>query len=341
MTSNDFAYITSTYLRKFLPGIRNLSTNTITSYGTMFIRLLQYASEVKSIPAESFTLEHLTDDLVYGYLQWMSEKFKCSRSTQRLRLAAIHTFIRFLIPRYPMLNLQFQKVLEVRVRHPAQTEVPHLEMNAIAKLLSLPDTNTVNGLRDLAMISLMYDGALRVQELCDVKVGDIRLARPGIIRVTGKGNKTATVELIDATISVISSYVTATRKTADDYLFTNHQGGKFTRVGVSYILNKYGRLAKATMPEFPDHIHPHMLRHSKATHLVNNGTSMLVVKEHLRHAELATTQIYAKINPEQKRKIIAENGLNLIPENALKDWHSNKVLMSELREICKPNHIKE
>ena len=341
MTSNDFSYITSTYLRKFLPGIRNLSTNTIASYAASFSRLLQYASEEKGVREEEFSLEHLTDDFVYGFLEWMAERHKCTKATQRLRLAAIHSFVRFLLPRYPAMAAQWQKVLEVRVRCPVQAKVPHLGDAAMAKLLDMPDTRTLDGLRDLALIGLMYDGALRVQEVCDIKVGDIRLAKPGVIRVTGKGNKTATVELIDATINAVSAYVKASRKSADDYLFTNHQGKKFTRVGVAYILNKYAKLAKDAMPEFPDHIHPHMLRHSKAMHLTKRGVNFLFIKEHLRHSQLTTTQIYAKADPEQKRQVILENGLNLIPENATRDWRDDKSLMSELREICSLKPAKE
>lgn len=202
------------------------------------------------------------------------------------------------------------------------------------KLLSMPDTSTADGMRDLALLGLMYDGALRVQEVCDAMVEDVRLSKPGIIRVTGKGGKTAIVELVDSTIHVLSAYIKIAKKKNDDVLFTNHQGMKFTRAGIAYLLHKYAEMARKTMPNFPERIFPHMLRHSKAMHLMNGGVNIIYIRDHLRHSQLATTQIYAKADTQIKSEIIRKTGLHIASDDLMKDWRDDKQLMSELRRIC-------
>lgn len=335
MTSNDFAYVTHQFFHEFLAGTRDLSANTIAAYEVTFGMLLKYANDVKGIAEDRFSLCDLDEDLVFGFVSWLKDSCHSSPATRKQRLAALHAFARFLIPRHPARILEWQKILEVRVRCPLHAEVGHLQQAAMTKLLSMPDLHELDGLRDVAMLGLMYDGALRVQELCDVRVADVRIEKPGIVRVTGKGRKTKTVDLLDPTTNAIAAYVKAARKRPDDYLFTNHQHGKFTRAGIAYVLRKYARLARAEMPEFPERVHPHMLRHSKAMHLMNSGVNIIYIRDHLRHTQLATTQIYAKADASKKRKVLEENGLNLLPEGANPNWHEDKSLMSELRAACR------
>lgn len=334
MTSDNFSYVLSTFLNKFLPGKRNLSTNTIFAYNCAFGRLFSFAEEVRGIPEEKFTLDDLNDDFVFDFLTWMKEKCGASQATQKQRLAAIHAFVRFLMPRYPARMFEWQKILEVKVKCPPQSNVGYLSREAMEKLLSMPDVSTADGIRDLALLGLMYDGALRVQEVCDAMVGDIRLSKPGIIRVTGKGGKTAMVELVDSTINVLSAYIKTAKKTPGDVLFTNHQRMKFTRAGIAYLLHKYGDMARKSMPDFPKRIFPHMLRHSKAMHLMNGGVNIIYIRDHLRHSQLATTQIYAKADTQIKSEVIKKSGLRLASEDLMKDWRNDKRLMSELRDIC-------
>ena len=334
MTSDNFSYILSTFLNKFLPGKRNLSTNTIFAYTCTFGRLFSFSKEVKGITEEKFSLDDLNDDFVFDFITWLKESCGASPATQKQRLAAIHAFVIFLMPRYPARMFEWQKILEVKVKCPPQSNVGYLSREAMEKLLSMPDTSTADGMRDLALLGLMYDGALRVQEVCDAMVEDVRLSKPGIIRVTGKGGKTAIVELVDSTIHVLSAYIKIAKKKNDDVLFTNHQGMKFTRAGIAYLLHKYAEMARKTMPNFPERIFPHMLRHSKAMHLMNGGVNIIYIRDHLRHSQLATTQIYAKADTQIKSEIIRKTGLHIASDDLMKDWRDDKQLMSELRRIC-------
>ena len=334
MTSDNFSYILSTFLDKFLPGKRNLSTNTIFAYDCTFGRMFVFSEEVRGISEEKFSLDDLNDDFVFDFLTWLKEKCGASPATQKQRLAAIHAFVRFLMPRYPAKMFEWQKILEVKVKCPPQANVGYLSKEAIKKLLSMPDASTADGIRDLALLGLMYDGALRVQEVCDAMVGDVRLSKPGIIRVTGKGGKTAMVELVDSTINVLSAYIKSARKNTDDFLFTNHQGLKFTRAGIAYLLHKYAEMARQSMPDFPERIFPHMLRHSKAMHLMNDGVNIIYIRDHLRHSQVATTQIYAKADTQTKNEAIMKSGLRIASEDLMKDWRDDKRLMSELRSLC-------
>ena len=116
---------------------------------------------------------------------------------------------------------------------------------------------------------------------------------------------------------------------------------KFTRAGIAYLLHKYGEMARKSMPDFPERFFPHMLRHSKAMHLMNGGVNIVYIRDHLRHSQLATTQIYAKADTQIKSEIIRKSGLRIASEDLIKDWRDDKKLMSELRSICSRKPISK
>lgn len=336
MNSTDFAGYVSDFFRVYLPGKRQLSENTIMAYRDTFKLLFLYASDVRGIASDRLELRTITDDFVFGFLTWLGEKRHCSESTKRQRLAALHGFINYLKSRCPDYLSAFLKILEVKVRKPPQRQIGHLSPKEMKELLNIPNLDDMFNLRDITLLDVMYEGGLRVQEACDLVIQNIRLDAPGVMTVKGKGEKTRLVPLLPATLKLVRRYVK--RRFGDSpsptqILFTNHKGEKLTRIGVAYILKKHGDRARKSMPDFPERVTPHMLRHSKAMHLKRSGATLVEIRDFLGHSHISTTEIYAKADPEQIRKVLDDNALHLTP--GLKDWRTDTTLMSFLNDLCR------
>jgi site-specific recombinase XerD len=183
----------------------------------------------------------------------------------------------------------------------------------------MPEINLHSGRRDLSVLALMYDTGARVQEIADLKVADIRIKAPATIRLTGKGNKTRIIPLMPQTMSIVKKYMAdyglldETKQAKS--LFFNKKSEKLTRAGLSYILNKYVDQAKVTNKElFPEKMSAHVLRHSKAMHLLQSGVNLIYIRDFLGHSSVTTTEIYAKSNPEIKRKAIEGASQKVLPK---------------------------
>lgn len=169
-----------------------------------------------------------------------------------------------------------------------------LSLDEINRMLGAPDTNKPTGLRDRAMIELLYATGLRVSELCGVEIGDLE-ADLGVIRVTGKGNKQRLVPVGKEALTAISAYVEGGRNRilkgrSSRYLFVTARGGKLNRKSFWKLLIQHGKKAGIFHG-----ITPHVLRHSFATHLVERGADLRSVQTMLGHADIATTQIYTHV----------------------------------------------
>ena len=277
MKMTDFAKYLSAYLGTYMPGVRNVSTNTIRSYRDAYRLLLLYCKEELSIPAQKLTLAQLTETLVLGFLQWLEEKRNCSASTRNQRLAALHAFLRYVQLEEPALLASCQRILAIPFKKHEQPAVRHLSPDAIRLILEQPDRNTAQGRRDLTVLSVLYDTGARVQELVDLRVRDIRLEEPPVVTLTGKGRKSRHVPLMHNTAELLRRYMQehalGSVETQDRPVFVNRQCSKITRAGVSYILRTYCETARRQSPIIPERVTPHVLRHAKAMHLYQSASS--------------------------------------------------------------------
>jgi integrase/recombinase XerD len=170
-----------------------------------------------------------------------------------------------------------------------------LTVEEAVRLVETPAGGDPPALRDRAMLELMYGSGLRVSEVLDASPESLRL-REGFIRVVGKGNKERVVPLTGACIRILRRYVKDGRtqllsRTDPGALFLNQRGGKLSRMGLWRILRRYATAAGVTRD-----FHPHMLRHSFATHLLEGGADLRVIQELLGHASVATTQVYTQVD---------------------------------------------
>ena len=212
----------------------------------------------------------------------------------------------------------------------------HLDPGAMKLLLEQPDKHTPKGRRDLTLMSILYDTAARVQELIDVKVGDVILDNPAVITLNGKGNKIRRVPIMKNAVLLLQNYLAENKLKRpgknENPLFINNQHNKLTKEGVAYIVAKYVQSARRSSTIVPPKVKVHMFRHSKAMHLLQAGVNLIYIRDFLGHVDIKTTEIYAKTDIETKRKAIENAYPDLIDSN-LPDWSEDQALLSWLSEL--------
>lgn len=336
MKPTNFAKHLTEFLAVYLPSQKNVSKNTIYSYRDTFKLLIKYCQEIKKITVEKITLKDLSSELLIDFLKWLETDRKCSISTRNQRLAAIHSFFRYAQAEEPDGIYHFQKVINIPTKKAQKTIVEYLTPEAIKLLLEQPDKRTRKGRRDLTLISVLYDCGARVQELIDIRVCDVNLATPAVITLTGKGNKIRKVPIMKNTASLLQNYLIEgdmEKPWKNEYpLFTNNQHHKLTKEGIAYIVSKHAASVRKISTLIPAKVKVHMLRHSKAMHLLQGGVNLIYIRDFLGHVDLKTTEIYARADTETKRKAIENIYPDLIDSN-LPDWNKDQTLLSWLSDL--------
>lgn len=336
MKPTDFAKSLSYYLGIYLPGQRNLSTNTIKSYRDTFKLFLIYCQESCHRPVDRLCLKDIDKSLVVEYLDWLEQKRKNSISTRNQRLACIHGFYRYMHIEDPTGLLQYQQILSIPSKKAPATTVSHLTPEALTLILAQPDPSTSSGRRDLTLLSVLYDTGARVQELVDLKVRDVRFDPPAIITLTGKGRKQRQVPLMLNTESLLKQYLgesfTELAGISDQPLFSNRMRTKMTRAGIAYIVNKYATQARSISTIIPEKVTPHLFRHTKAMLLLQSGVNIIYIRDLLGHVDIATTEVYARADTEMKRKAL-EGAYPDIATSTLPHWTKDGDLLSWLNTL--------
>ena len=336
MTPTNFAKYLTEFLSVYLPSQKNVSKNTIHSYRDTFKLVINFCREIKNISSEQITLDTLSSELITDFLEWIEANRKCSISTRNQRLAAIHSFFRYVQAEEPSGIFHFQKVTAIPIKRAKKAVIEHLTPEAIKLLLEQPDKYNARGRRDLVLMSTLYDSGARVQELIDIRICDVTLQSPAILTLTGKGNKVRRVPIMKNTALLLQNYILENKLDKpwkNEYpLFINNQHRKLTKEGVAHIVSKYTASARKTSSIIPSKVKVHMFRHSKAMHLLQAGVNLIYIRDFLGHVDLKTTEIYARVDTELKRKAI-ENAYPDLIESNLPDWSKDQALLSWLAEL--------
>ena len=274
---------------------RGLSANTITAYRRDLMKFDDFAKKRK-LTLESVSRDNLVEFLASLYRQKLE-----SRTVAR-HLVTLRNFFRFaqlqeLITTDPSINLESPKI---------RRSLPgYLRLEEIERLLAQPDDKTPLGLRDHAMLDVLYSTGLRVSELISLRVMDLDTA-VGCVRCIGKGDKERIVPIGKKALALVERYLRDARpkligkgrQALATTLFINRRGAPLSRVGVWKILSAYGRKAGLRSS-----LTPHMLRHSFATHLLERGADLRSVQLMLGHSDISTTQIYTHVVEERLKQI--------------------------------------
>ena len=257
--------------------------------------------------------------MIDNFLIWLEIDMKSSISTRNQRLAALHAFFRYVQIEAPEYIQICNDILSIRSKKAPSLVMNYLSIAAITELLASPNMKLKHERRGLAVLALLYDTGARVQEVSDLIISNIRIKIPVTIQLTGKGNKTRIIPLMPQTVNIIKCYMSENNLLDESYiskpLFYNKSNKKLTRAGISYILNKYRERARKKQPDlYPTKVTPHVLRHSKAMHLLESDVNLIYIRDFFGHESVITTEIYAKSNPKIKRKAIEQASPSLLPD---------------------------
>lgn len=286
------------YLADFLTYLvieRGLSYNTKISYEHDLTDYIGYLESIDISLGETIRREHIQQYLITLYERQLDTK------TVARYLSSIRAFHQYLM----IEKKESHNPCELIESPKLKRRLPEvLSVNEVDQLLESFKDETPNDLRNKAMVELMYAAGLRVSELLDLKLEDVHLSMM-FVRCKGKGNKERMVPIGEVASEVLERYLSIARpkllKNSTEILFLNRFGNAMTRQGFWKILKK-----QALEAGIKKEISPHKLRHSFATHLVENGVDLRLVQEMLGHADIATTQIYTHLSKEHLRDVFLQ-----------------------------------
>lgn len=336
MKPTDFSVHLTGFLSHHLAAQRNLSPNTIRAYRDTFTLFLRFCRDRRRITLERLALKHIDAALVEAFLDHLENDRRVSIQTQNHRLAAMHSFFRYLQSEVPDHLLRCQKILAIPLRRHPRKLVDYLSRERLAEILAQPDLHSPQGRRDAVLLSVLYDTGARVQELIDVTVDDVRLDPPAQVRLFGKGRKMRAVPLMDRTARLLRDHLRENQLDrpgqSEAPVFQNRHGKRLTRWGVRYILNKYVNTVQDARPTFTQPVTPHTLRHTKGMHLLQAGISLEIIRDFLGHESVTTTQLYAQANLEMKQKALEKlSDTPAFPD--IPSWKKDRSLLEWLHTL--------
>lgn len=283
------------YLDQYLEYLKyqkNYSEYTVVSYGNDIVEYLEYLN------TEALDFRQVEYSDIRFYLMYLKEKKQDNNASIDRKLSALRGFYKFLAN---------EKVVETNVFSlvngpKKEKKLPrYFEYNELEELFAVPDRKTALGQRDLLLLELLYATGIRVGELTNIKVKDIDLSTRTIL-ILGKGNKERIVTYGEYCEDILKEYLRdgyiRLNLQREEYLFLNKNGGQLTERGVRYILDQI--IKKTSLNK---NISPHMLRHSFATHLLNEGCDLLTVQKLLGHESIKATQIYTHVTTDRLKEV--------------------------------------
>lgn len=271
---------------------KGYSKYTIKNYEEDIIEFINYCER------ENISYLDIEYNDIRFYLMYLKDDKKNKNSSIDRKLSSLRGFFKYLSVENKVKNNVF---LLINGPKKAKKLPRYFEYNELEELFAVPDTRTTKGQRDSLILEMLYATGIRVGELVNIKLSDINRSNRTIL-ILGKGNKERNVEYGEYCEDILNLYLKDGRISLNtnkiDYLFINHLGEKLTERGVRYILNE---LIKKT--SLTKNISPHMIRHSFATHLLNEGCDLLTVQKLLGHESISATQVYTHVTTDRLKEV--------------------------------------
>lgn len=292
------------FFREHLQRVRAASPHTIRAYRDgLRLFFLFVADAVHGGRVQDLRLDDLGVDQVIGFLGHLKHHRGNGVATRNARLAAIHSLVAFLLRSDPTRAEQYHRILSLRAKRSRPGPASYLEPDLMRVLLRQPDVNTSAGARDRALLLFLYNTGARVSEALGVRSRDLHLRPPRQVRLRGKGGRERVSALWPETAKALGRIRPVVPD--DEPLFRNARGTPLGRDGVAYLLRKYARACAEEAPAILRvKITPHVIRHSCAVGLLQEGLDLTTIRDHLGHATVATTSRYLATNLETRRKAL-------------------------------------
>ncbi len=309
---SEFMELLEHYFTVYLPSSVGASANTITSYKYTFKLLLRFLDEKCSLAPDRITFAALNYETITDFLEWLEVERTCSVSTRNQRLAALSAFSAYAQSRSFDAACCFRKdINKIPAKKRNQPTRTVFSLDEVKLLLSIPDTKSKIGLRDKTLLSVMYASGARAQEMCNLTVADVRFDKEvTTLTLKGKGGKYRYIGIPSAPANILRQYIAARgiERHLDEFVFPSQTHAQMTVSCVEGIFKKYVSLARKLRPNLlrEKSYSPHSMRHSTATHMLEAGVPLIVIKNFLGHSSLQTTQVYAAVSQNTLNKHIQD-----------------------------------
>lgn len=306
-TNNKFPGLIEAFFTDRLMRQRQVSPNTITSYRDSFCLLFKFAKQRLNKEPSNLSIDDLDAPFIGSFLNHIEkDRGNCARS-RNVRLAAIHSFFKYIALQDPSHSALIQRVLAIPTKRYDHKPIDFLTKPEIEALLAAPDQSTWSGRRDSALLHLAIQTGLRVSELTGLSCKDIVLDSGAHVRCRGKGRKDRCTPLHKKLVPILRSWLRERSGHPDDPLFPNSRGGFLSRDGVAYLVAKHVAVASQKAPSIQKkRVSPHVLRHTSAMELLQHGVDITVIALWLGHESTETTQVYVQANLKMKEKALAK-----------------------------------
>lgn len=293
------------FFGQYLPHIKGASTHTIKAYRDTFKIFLPFAAKYRSIKIDSLTLDHLSSELILAFLDELERGRKNLAKTRNNRLAALKSLAKMIRFMYPEEREIAEKIGNIPQKRTQKPLIGFLYQEEILKVFQSVDLKRKDGLRNYALLHLLYDSGARASEVATLNL-DYFNPQQKTLAILGKWNRYRLIEIEPKTVQLLQLYITKYRTTPKPLyqhrLFINQRREELTRHGIYRICKKY--LTMALPPKRLKAINPvHSFRHSCAVNMLYSGYSLSEIRNHLGHEDIQSTSIYLHLDLNRKREI--------------------------------------
>ena len=307
---STFLEMLDKYLNNFIIEQKGLSPNTQRSYKFTFQLLIEFFYTTQQKKSDKLQFADLTYENITAFLDWLETTRSCSASTRNQRLAALKSFSAYAQLRNIDAATVFrQSVLKISNKKTVPNDLSFFTLDEVKYLLGAVENNAL-GCRNKAIIAFMYASGARAQEVCDIKVKDLTFSTAkATVILHGKGNKSRRITISEQPSKILLNYLKAVKKygMVNEYVFSSQMHSHMTIACIEEIFKKYISIAKKQHPEcFAGKYSPHTMRHTTATHMVEAGIPLLVIKNFLGHVSIETTQVYARVTEHHFNSLVSK-----------------------------------
>ena len=281
-------------------------------------------------------VEDLGADTVLAFLGHLETERKNCAATRNCRLVAVHRLFAYIADRDPRYASICRRVLDIPIKKTVSSAMTYLDRDEMQALLAVPKPSRRLGLRDLALLTFMYNTGARASETVGLSVQDLRFEPPAYVRILGKGRKERTCPLWQETVDMLQAYLKrrADGSRGDAPVFLNAHGRRITRYGILTIIKRHVAVAAQSRPSLASKpITPHSIRHTAAMHLLQSGVELNVIKSWLGHVSINTTSLYIEIDMAMKRTAIERCSPPVVAPPDDGPWHSRRDIMQWLEDL--------
>ena len=330
ISTDPFPSLLHAFFYEWMIQQRNASGHTVRSYRDTWRLFLRFVAARRKRIVAQLTLVDLTATEVKAFLQYTETERGDTIGTRNCRLSALRSFFSFVADREPTAIAPCAEILCIPTKRAPIHAPCYLELEEVKAILAQPDRSTLEGQRDHALFSFLYNTGARIQEALDVCPQAIRFDPPACVRLYGKGRKERMCPLWPETVSLLRSLLQRQARADDEPIFVNRYCAPLGASGVRFKLAEYVAAAAEIMPSLASkRVTPHSFRHATAVHLVAAGVDITVIRSWLGHVSLDTTNHYAQANLETKRKAL-ESLENPSSPSKPPSWKEDKSVLAWL-----------